>query len=157
MRLLAVVFVAVAALSGPVVAAGASVKPAPFDQPEAIQRWITTYRTTPAPKRLPAAVKAMSRLGVAREIDTAGLYIGFVAGVLGANPLLAEKLVADMFPLPAEDQVIVVRAIAWSGLPEWKEVMGRFVERMPARRVLIDRHLFGKPEMVPAHWSRQPE
>jgi hypothetical protein len=46
--------------------------------------------------------------------------------------------------MPPEDQLVVVRAIAWSGLPDWKALMGRFVERMPARRVLIERHLYGK-------------
>ena len=115
-----------------------------FNSPDSIQKWINGYRARPEPARLPAAITAMSQLGVIRDIDSAGLYIGFAAGVLGANPQRAEKLVAAMFPLPPEDQVAVVRAIAWSGLPEWKDLLGRFAERMPARRVLIDRHLSGK-------------
>lgn len=112
--------------------------------PEAIQKWINGYRARPEPKRLPAAVKAMSGLGLFREIDNAGLYIGFAAGVIGSNPAQAEDLIRQMFPMPPEDQVAVVRAIAWSGLPDWKELMARFVERMPARRILIERHLYGK-------------
>ena len=116
----------------------------PFTSPEAVQKWISGYRAKPEPARLPVAVKAMSALGVIREIDTAGLYIGFAAGVLGANADSADKLVAGMFPLPPEDQVAVVRAIAWSGLADWKDLLARFAERMPARRVLIDRHLSGK-------------
>ena len=122
----------------------AQAAPQPFTSSEAIQKWINGYRARPEPARLPAAVKAMSTLGVIREIDSAGLYIGFVAGVLGADADKAEAQVSRMFPLPPEDQVAVVRAIAWSGLAEWKDLMGRFVERMPARRVMIDRHLSGK-------------
>lgn len=126
-------------------AARKSAQPPPqFSSPEAIQKWINAYRAKPEPARLPQLVKAMTALGVVREIDGAGLYIGFMAGVLAAAPEQAEKLVGRMFPLPPEDQVAVVRAIAWSGLPEWQALMGKFVERMPARQVMIDRYLTGK-------------
>lgn len=115
-----------------------------FTQPEQILRWINAYRLNPEPDRLPNAVKAMSTLGVLRELDSAGVYVGFTAGVLGANPKKAEKLVTAMFPMRPEDQVLIIRAIAYSDLPDWKGLLGKFVERMPARKVLIDRHLFGK-------------
>ena len=46
--------------------------------------------------------------------------------------------------MPPPDQVIVVKAIAFSGLAEWKELLGKFVERMPARHIVIDRYLYGK-------------
>lgn len=116
----------------------------PFVSPEAIQHWIKNYRNAPDPKLLPAAVKAMIRAGIFRDVDSAGIYFGFVAGAIGANPQLADKLIVEMFPMLPEDQIIVVRGIAWSGLPDWKTVMERFVERMPAKRVLIERHLYGK-------------
>lgn len=134
----------VSALIGAAEASKVKPKPISFETPEAIQHWIKGYRAAPQPRLLPAAVKAMSQLGVFREIDNAGIYIGFAAGVVGANPKIADKLVADMFPLPPEDQVVIVRAIAWSGLPEWRAVMALFVEKMPARRVLIERHMYGK-------------
>ncbi len=141
---IATLFAFVALLIAPVEASKGKPKAPVFDSPEAIQRWINGYRAMPEPKRLAAAVQAMVRLGVLRETDSAGLYFGFVAGVIAANPEAADKLVASLFPLPPEDQIVVVRAIAWSGLPDWKDRLGRFVERMPARRVLIERHLFDK-------------
>jgi hypothetical protein len=49
-----------------------------------------------------------------------------------------------MFPMPPEDQVALVRAVAYSNLPEWKALLTTFAERMPARRVLIDRFVSGK-------------
>ncbi len=117
---------------------------AAFASQEAILRWVNGYRTKPEPHLLPAAVKAMSRLGQFREIENAAVYIGFMAGVLSANGKDAEKLVAGMFPMPPDDQVAIVRAIAYSGLPDWKDILRSFIERMPARKVLIERHLDGK-------------
>src|SRR5512145_425563 len=90
------------------------------------------------------AIKAASAIGLFRDLETAGVYVGFMAGVIEANPKRAEALIAKMFPLPPEDQVAVVRAIAYSGHPQWKELLAKFSERMPARRVLIDRFITGK-------------
>lgn len=119
-------------------------KPPAFESAEALQRWINGYRAKPEPQHLPVAVKAMIRLGVLRDVDSAGLYFGFVAGVIGSSPDKADAYIASFFPMAPEDQILVVRAVAWSGLPDWKERLGRLVERMPARRVLIERHLTGK-------------
>jgi hypothetical protein len=114
-----------------------------FATAEEILAWVNGYRLEPEPKRLPDAVHAMSRLGLLRDMDTAGVYIGFVAGVLGDNQLEAEKLVAAMFPLPPEEQPLVIKGIAYSGLPDWKPLLKGVIERMPARRVMIDKYLYG--------------
>lgn len=124
-------------------------KPQPvFASSQDILRWINGYRAKPEPDKLPAAVQAMSRLALFKDLDAAGIYVGFTAGVLGANPDKAEKLVTGMFPMPPEDQVVIVRAIAYSGLPDWKELLKKFIERMPARKVLIEHHLFGKGQTL---------
>ncbi|MGE0765467.1 MAG: hypothetical protein AB7L90_03295 [Hyphomicrobiaceae bacterium] len=115
-----------------------------FTSPQAILGWINQYRSRPEPMRLPLAVKAMSALGVFRDLDGSGVYIGFMAGVLGANPQKADRLITAMFPMPPEDQVAVVRGIAYSGLPDWRAVLQRFSERMPARAILIKRLIDGK-------------
>jgi hypothetical protein len=128
----------------PVVNAAPSTKKPEFASSEHILRWINGYRLKPEPNKLPAAVRAMSDLGVFREMDTAGIYVGFMAGVLQTNPKRAEELVGKMYPMPPEDQVAIVRAIAYSDLPDWKELMLKFVERMPARKTLIDRFVYGK-------------
>lgn len=121
----------------------------PFENSQELLKWINDYRKDPDPQRLPQAVKAMSDFGVTRDTDQAGVYIGFVAGVLGANPAIAEELIAKMFPLPPEDQVLVIKGIAYSGLPRWRALMAKFVERMPARRVLIEKYLYGnKPTLT---------
>jgi hypothetical protein len=39
---------------------------------------------------------------------------------------------------------VLVRAIAYSGLPNWKELLATFIDRMPTRRAMIDKYLDGK-------------
>jgi hypothetical protein len=115
-----------------------------FRSPEAILRWINHYRTKPEPQRVPEAVRALSELGVFKDQEGAGVYIGFIAGVISDNQTDAPALIAQMFPLPQDDQVTLIKAIAYSGLPNWKELLSEFAERMPARKVMIDRFLNGK-------------
>lgn len=151
-RMLAVLVIALAS-SGAAVAAGsraAAVTPsAPrLQSAEDVLLWINNYRLEPEPQHLPAAVKAMAVLGLLRDPDTAGVYIGFAAGVLAGNPDKAGTLAAAMFPLPPEDQGLVVKAIAYSGSPEWKQTLTAFIEQMPARRKLIDKYLFGKEPLL---------
>ena len=141
--------------------AAATTKPAtkaqPFTAPEHILRFIDRYRAKPEPERLPELVQAASALGLFRDMEGAGVHVGFMAGVIATNRDKAESLIAKMFPLPPEDQVAVVRAIAYSGLPDWKELLGKFVERMPARTVLIERHLSAKlPTLETAPMEKGP-
>jgi hypothetical protein len=109
----------------------------------AVIEWIDNYRNSPEPSRLPAAVKELSQSGALREPESAGYYAGFVAGVLGANPNDAERLAGKMLPLPPSDQWLLVRAIAYSGLPGWKAVLARLTPKLSARRGMIDAYLTG--------------
>jgi hypothetical protein len=161
----AVLIIAVVAVASLTADAKKKAKPAPgFTRAEEVLQWINDYRHNPEPKRLPDAVKAMRELLLLKDIEQSGIYIGFIAGVIGSNPDTAETLISDMFPMPPPDQIVVVKAIAYSGLPDWKDLMGKFVERMPARKVVIERYLFGKmavlrdlpldsPIAVDANWG----
>lgn len=109
-----------------------------------VVEWVDNYRHHPEPARLPEAVKALSEARVLREPESAGFHVGFVAGVLGANPSRAEDLVNRMLPLPPSDQWLVVRAIAYSGLPAWKSLLAKVTDKLPARRGMIDAYLTDK-------------
>ncbi len=115
-----------------------------FTSRDMVLMWIYRYRARPDLARVPAAVRALSQMGALREPDSSGVFIGFIAGVLGSNPERAEELVAKMFPLPPEDQWALVRAIVYSCLPEWKALLAKFADRMPTRQVMIDRYIEGK-------------
>jgi hypothetical protein len=120
-------------------------------QGNTIFEWIEDYRDKPKPASVPAAVKDMSRFGAFRDPEGAGFYVGFIAGAIATDPDNAEKMVGKMLPLPSEDDWVVVRAVAWSGLPEWKTLLGSLREKVPARQGLIDRYVAGElPTLVEA-------
>src|SRR4051812_10079313 len=112
-----------------------------FPSRAAVMAWIDNYRSKPEVSRVPGAVRALSESGALREPENAGFYVGFVAGVLGANPKEAERIVGRMLPLPPADQWLVVRAIAYSGLPAWKALLARTAAKLPARQGMIDAYL----------------
>jgi hypothetical protein len=121
----------------------ATAKDIEFHTREDVIAWSDSYRLKPEPSRLPAAVKMLSKAGALREPDSAAFHVGFIAGVLGANPKIAEKLVVKMLPLQDADQWVVVRAIAHSGLPEWKSLLRNVALKLPARQAMIDQYIAG--------------
>jgi hypothetical protein len=142
-------YLLVAMLIGPAASAIAATGPSSaIGTPDQLVRWINLYRQKPKPKLLPAAVQAMQELGLIADHEQSGIYIGFIAGVLGDNQLKAAKLVDQMFPLGPDGQVVVIKAIAYSGLPEWRDLLAIAAEQAPARRVLIDRFLDGEHKLL---------
>jgi hypothetical protein len=111
---------------------------------ESVMRWVNAYRTNPDPAGVPTAVKALSRFGSFKDPEQSGVFVGFLAGVIATNPDKAEHLVSKMLPLPPGDQWIVVRAIAYSGHPDWRNMLRRFAGKLPARQVMIDKYLNGQ-------------
>lgn len=109
-----------------------------------VQQWIYNYRARPDPAHVPAAVRVLFKTQTFKDPENSGIYLGFIAGAIGANPARAEQLVTSFFPVPAEDEWVVVRAIAFSGLPEWKALLTAMAPRMPERKVMIDDYLSGK-------------
>jgi len=110
----------------------------------AILKWINSYRHRPDPESLPAVVHTLSAMQAFKDAESSGPYIGFIAGVLGANPRLAENLILRMISIDPADHWVLVRAIAYSGLPDWKDLLATFVDRMPTRREMINKYLDGK-------------
>jgi hypothetical protein len=111
---------------------------------ENILGWINVYRHNPNPDQVPGAVRAMSRLGLLSDPEGSGVYVGFIAGILASNPAKADALIDKMLPISVEQHWAIVRAIAYSGRPEWRTLLRRVADRMPQRRVMIDRFLAGK-------------
>lgn len=109
--------------------------------PESVLRWINGYRLKPDPAGVPEVVKALSKMAAFKDPETSGPYIGFIAGVIGSNPERAPELIDKMFPLPEENHWVIVRAIAYSGHPDWKHLLRLVAPRMPTRQVMIRRYL----------------
>jgi len=120
-----------------------------FSSPERLMDWISSYRKHPKPSRVPAAVHAMREFGLFGDEEKAWFCTGFIAGVLGSNPKDGPGLVARMFPMPDKEQAVIIRAIAYSGRPDWREMLEKSSAKMPLRRPLIDDFLAGKrPTLV---------
>jgi len=136
------VAVITAALSAPAVAALPN--SVTFTSIDSVGRWIANYRAKPDPMRLPAMVRALSQIGAFKEPEAAGVYVGFIAGVIGANPGKAEELVGKMITVAPAEHWVIVRAIAYSNHPDWKGLLRKFADRMPLRQVMIDKYLDGK-------------
>jgi hypothetical protein len=117
---------------------------ASLNSTDAMLKWINAYRGKPDPDGLPVIVRALSQLQAFKDAETSGAYIGFIAGVLSANPDRAEILIAKMLQIDPTDHWVIVRAIAYSGLPNWKDLLATFIYRVPTRRVMIDQYLDGK-------------
>src|SRR5215213_2421123 len=118
MRWAVTVLIAILFNIAPISLAPTTAMPSPLidlASPDAVLRWINAYRSKPDPAGVPAVVKALSRLGAFKDPESSGAYVGFMAGVIAANPGRAEELITKMFPLPDADQWALVRAIVYSG------------------------------------------
>ena len=110
---------------------------------DVVQRWIYNYRAKPDYAHVPAAVRVLFHAQSFKEPENAGIYLGFIAGAIGSNPAKAEQLVTSFFPVAPEAEWVIVRAIAYSGLPDWRNLLRKIEPKMPGRRVLIDAYLSG--------------
>jgi len=115
-----------------------------FTSPDQLMDWISNYRDHKEPWRVPGAVHAMNDFGLFGDEEKAWFCIGFIAGVLGSNPKDGPSLVPKMFPMPDKEQAIIIRAIVYSGRPDWRELLEKNSSRMPLRRPLIDDFLNDK-------------
>jgi hypothetical protein len=141
----AAVIVGLGLLVAPLSPAKAVTPPAStFNSNEAILKWINGYRHSPDPERLPGVVRALSAMQAFKAAESSGPYVGFIAGVLGTNASHAQDLIAKMLAIDPADHWVLVRAIAYSGLPNWRELLATFVDRMASRRAMIDKYLDGK-------------
>ena len=130
------------ALAAP--AAAVSPPNTPLTSTDAMLKWISGYRSKPTPEALPALVHGLSELQAFKDAETCGAYVGFIAGVLGTNPGRAEALIERMLTIQEADQWVLVRAIVYSGLPNWKVLLLKYADRMPTRRGMIDKYVDGK-------------
>jgi hypothetical protein len=107
--------------------------------------WIKAYRAHPSPSAVPDLMKQLAALGAFQEPDGAGLYVGFMAGVIGSNAKTAPKLAAQMAAaLPAADQWSIIKAIAYSRLSGWRELLKMTEAKLPTRTTMVEAYLDGK-------------
>ncbi len=125
-------------------AEAAPLQPTDFASTDAVLRWVNGYRAKPDPKSVPAAMRALSRFGAFDDPDRCGVYVGFLAGIIGSDPDGAAVLIGKSLAMRRDDHWVIVRAIAYSGLPDWKQRLRNYAARIPARVAMIDKYIAGK-------------
>ena len=129
----------------------AAPRPKPsFHSLESAVAWINSYPATREPTHAPAAIRAVSTYGGFRDADSSGMYVGFIAGLLSSHPDKADALIEAMLPVNASDEWVIVRGIAYSGLPRWKELLRKYSDRLPTRQVMIAEYLSGRSPILSA-------
>ncbi len=119
--------------------------PPDFNSADAVLRWIAGYRSAPDPRIVTVAMKALSASGSFRDPERAGVYIGFLAGVIGSSPERAALVTGQtLAAVRDEDRWAIIRAIAYSGLPDWKQRLRNLAPRIPERTAMIERFINGK-------------
>ena len=141
------IFILAAALAAGLSSAHARPAPAAvpvIDSMRTSVDWINTYPRKRDVKNAPQAIKAFSRFGGFNNPETSGVYVGFIAGLIGANPNQADKLIDEMLPVRDQDQWAVVRGIAYSGVPNWKELLRRHAYQLEGRQIMVADYLNGR-------------
>jgi hypothetical protein len=124
---------------------------------DAVLRWVNGYRAKPDFTYVPVAVRTLSQLGALHDTETAAVYVGFVAGIIRSYPQKADELIEKMLPIKAEDHWFIVRAIAYSGMPGWQDVLSRFGSRMPTRQLMVEKYTSGKlPTLEAISFEKSP-
>jgi len=118
--------------------------PSGFSDDRQLLNWISNYRDHPELWKVPSAVHAMLDYGLFTDEEQRWFCIGFIAGVLGTNPKDGPGLIPRMFPMPPKEQEVIIRAIVYSGRPDWRELLKKNSSRMPLRQPLIDDFLDGR-------------
>jgi hypothetical protein len=161
-----VVLLAIVLLGTPAHSREVAARPGPqLTSLQASVDWINDFRRSHDIARAPLALRALSYYGGFKEPENSGVYVGFIAGLLAANPDRAEQLLDKMLPVRAEDQWAVVRGIAYSGLPNWKALLRKYSGGLEGRRLMIADYLNGRLPILetlaikpnPTTWERMSE
>ncbi len=153
-----IIAIVITLLTTPVFAAPAApLPPGAFASREAVLGWMNGYRAKRDFANVADAMQALSTLGVFRDPENAGAFVGFLAGVIAANPGRTNDLIGKLLALPANDQWVIVQAIAYSGRPDWKNLLAQFAPRMPTRQLMIQKYVDGRlPTLDQAGFEKSP-
>lgn len=143
---LCVALVAVLMAGGMALAAPPSHQPAPpiRHTRDGVLIWINAYDPNRDLARATSVMRMASDLGSLSDPEAAGIYVGFMAGMIGSNPKNADAIIQKLVLMHSADHWAIVRAIAYSGHPDWRGLMTRFAPKMPTRALMAQRYLEGK-------------
>jgi hypothetical protein len=115
-----------------------------FADAQTLGQWITYYYVQPEPQRVGEAIRAASSKGFMQN-GKAAPFIGFIAGVANKSPSMAQTLAKQFATLAKVDQPVVILGVWYSGHPEAKPLLERFLKTMPAHKAMIEHLLASAP------------
>ncbi|MDW6021161.1 hypothetical protein SAZ10_05215 [Mesorhizobium sp. BAC0120] len=125
-------------------AAGMARAAQPIQTKQDVLAWMNAYDPKRDFARAPSVMKKASNIGVLSDPEAAGMYVGFMAGMIASRPEKADATVQKLLVIRPADYWAIVRAIAYSGHPDWPGLMTRFAPKMPTRELMAQRYLDGK-------------
>jgi hypothetical protein len=121
---------------------------------DTVLAWINAYDPQKDFARAPSVMKQASDFGAMTDPESAGMYVGFMAGLIAVRPKEAGKTIDGFLSMRSADHWSIVRAIAYSGHPDWRGLMERYRKKMPTRDLMAQRFLEGK---LPTFDTPEPE
>jgi hypothetical protein len=128
---------------------------------ENVLAWINAFDPQRDFARAPSVMKSASDFGALTDPESAGMYVGFMAGLIGGRPDKAGTTIDKLLAIRSPDHWAIVRAIAYSGHPDWRGLMEKYRPKMPTRDLMAQRFLEGKlptfdtPPAPKASWTKK--
>src|SRR5260370_37940561 len=121
----------------------APLRPGELGTENEVLRWMNGYRVRRDLVHVPEAIRSLSAMGAFKDPGASGVYVGFLAGIIGSNPNRANDLISKILSIPQDDQWVIVEADAHSSLADWKATLHGFTPRMPPRRAMRQQYVTG--------------
>jgi hypothetical protein len=133
--------------------------------PDVITGVFQNYYRAPMPERVHEVVQAAIVQGLAETRPKRLALIAFMAGLIADNTAHVERLASVFGKLPGEQPERLVRAILYSGRPDWADQITRLKNLWPQHVAMIDRlaergarpvyalKRDGQPEVLDMNWA----
>jgi hypothetical protein len=102
-----------------------------------VTRWMSHYYENPQPERVEAAVRYLSKSGYLGKRGSAPAVMGFISGVMAANPAEARTLALRLADLPEAQQPVLLIGLWYSGVPDSAAIFRELLPRMPGQKKRI--------------------
>lgn len=102
-----------------------------FDSQESFSKWLTFYYENPEPKQVPEAVIYMSRTGVLDNGNVVAPILGFLSGVIRANPDSIDPWIKKLRNLKEKHFGVVVLGVWYANLPDSKARVSALLKSRP--------------------------
>lgn len=108
-----------------------------FSAAPQVTGWMSHYYEHPQPERVEAAVRYLSKSGYLGKRGSAPAVMGFISGVMAANPGGARALALRLADLPEAQQPVLLIGLWYSGVPDSAAILRDLMPRMPGQKERI--------------------